>query len=721
MKGAIGNEECPTVTVPENATPLEIGQAIGNATTLYQNYINKFNGKLVNIKNNRRAVTNGQTPWLAVYLDGNGNAQTNTLADQNSDYAVWKMVVSNNMVQLYNLTSGYSIHSSNLVPAAVDGGVRLQPNGQNNYMNVNTQGGSLEWYWKADDAGSVWTITSADYDFCQPEVSTAAAPKYYRILSDRWMTNRMAPALGVDAETRANASGAGEQIGNKLYGHVGQYWRLEAGATEGTVKIVNLVDEYEMGTVDNTHTPIKTLDGNGSEYYLHRLAGVAVGGSTFTIDNSYALGQNNNYSGNCLDASTGGTAKNFEWSPTSDSANNLGNNGSVWYFVLADENEIASVTSKYLNTVKQTASSNEVDLDTFAALCGEDVVWEAAEGLAAAIEAVNNATNISELNKARRESYAALNAVSSLIDNYIVGQHIQLRSAVSDPSWSGHYLIDNGTQLVAAPETAEAYTSANGLNSLWTIKKGVEGYILVNENSGLAIGNPVGNGTDNNTSIPVVAEADAQEFQLTYNATHKAFGIHKVGSTVGDTQAGIHMSTGNSGIVTHWAINDIAGSHWIFSALEDAGAQVQTENQEAGSFYLILDGPVTDHAVSAGKSVTITPEAAVAAEDVNVKSRSADVRTIEASEFSTDRILLSGFEVGTYVVSVPGAMITKDGKHTRAATSTFSVNVDGTTTGIAEVGAVADAPKRYFDLQGRRVLNPSRGIYICNGKKVYIR
>ena len=51
----------------------------------------------------------------------------------------------------------------------------------------------------------------------------------------------------------------------------------------------------------------------------------------------------------------------------------------------------------------------------------------------------------------------------------------------------------------------------------------------------------------------------------------------------------------------------------------------------------------------------------------------------------------------------------------------FTLSFDGGTTAIDSAIATAEpAMKVYYDLQGRRVLNPTKGLYIVNGKKVVI-
>jgi hypothetical protein len=46
---------------------------------------------------------------------------------------------------------------------------------------------------------------------------------------------------------------------------------------------------------------------------------------------------------------------------------------------------------------------------------------------------------------------------------------------------------------------------------------------------------------------------------------------------------------------------------------------------------------------------------------------------------------------------------------------------EGTTTGVAPLPAAAATAAPYYDLSGRRIATPSRGLYISNGRKVFIR
>ena len=60
----------------------------------------------------------------------------------------------------------------------------------------------------------------------------------------------------------------------------------------------------------------------------------------------------------------------------------------------------------------------------------------------------------------------------------------------------------------------------------------------------------------------------------------------------------------------------------------------------------------------------------------------------------------------------------------QSKTFTFSVDTgedNGATTGIREIHTSMTADTRYYDLQGREVIHPQHGIYITNGKKIYIK
>jgi hypothetical protein len=47
--------------------------------------------------------------------------------------------------------------------------------------------------------------------------------------------------------------------------------------------------------------------------------------------------------------------------------------------------------------------------------------------------------------------------------------------------------------------------------------------------------------------------------------------------------------------------------------------------------------------------------------------------------------------------------------------------IDGDATGIANFNTMSVKSSDYYDLQGRKVVNPGKGLYINNGRKVVKR
>ena len=53
---------------------------------------------------------------------------------------------------------------------------------------------------------------------------------------------------------------------------------------------------------------------------------------------------------------------------------------------------------------------------------------------------------------------------------------------------------------------------------------------------------------------------------------------------------------------------------------------------------------------------------------------------------------------------------------------TARIFIDGETTGVNEVrGKMADGRSDIYNLNGQKVLNPTKGLYIVNGKKMVIK
>jgi len=84
--------------------------------------------------------------------------------------------------------------------------------------------------------------------------------------------------------------------------------------------------------------------------------------------------------------------------------------------------------------------------------------------------------------------------------------------------------------------------------------------------------------------------------------------------------------------------------------------------------------------------------------------------------------------VGFYKLSATGSLLAGKGylevDGVGEGRTMFEIDIDGISTGINMVngeGLKVNGSETYYDLQGRRVLNPTKGLYIVNGKKVIMK
>lgn len=106
------------------------------------------------------------------------------------------------------------------------------------------------------------------------------------------------------------------------------------------------------------------------------------------------------------------------------------------------------------------------------------------------------------------------------------------------------------------------------------------------------------------------------------------------------------------------------------------------------------------------KKVVYTPKANGPARANSIVDDAADWTPLDGNTVEIEKINADNY----------GKQFTFRAKHASGAVSdetAFAVNADGTTTGVESVEAEeADAPVEYFNLQGVRVMNPDKGLFI---------
>ena len=159
-----------------------------------------------------------------------------------------------------------------------------------------------------------------------------------------------------------------------------------------------------------------------------------------------------------------------------------------------------------------------------------------------------------------------------------------------------------------------------------------------------------------------------------------------------------------------------------------AGTQVFAVNL-AGTAITMTE--ITDGIVNSGQgvvlkstaaSITMTPNASASAGDYSTNSLTGTMTSITNPGNAYVLNYKTATGAGFYKLGVSGTIGANKAYLVSGAGAPEFFGFDGNTTSINEVrGKMEDVSGEYYDLQGRRVSQPTKGLYIVNGKKVVIK
>ena len=159
-----------------------------------------------------------------------------------------------------------------------------------------------------------------------------------------------------------------------------------------------------------------------------------------------------------------------------------------------------------------------------------------------------------------------------------------------------------------------------------------------------------------------------------------------------------------------------------------AGTQVFAVNL-AGTAITMTE--ITDGIVNSGQgvvlkstaaSITMTPNASASAGDYSTNSLTGTMTSITNPGNAYVLNYKTATGAGFYKLSASGTIGANKAYLVSGAGAPEFFSFDGNTTSINEVrGKMEDVSGEYYDLQGRRVSQPTKGLYIVNGKKVVIK
>lgn len=666
-----------------------------------------------------------------------GAANANALVDATADKSgAAEFTVSAANYTGTDLTTDYTFEQAKLVRFVTSG-----TDGADTYLNTNSQGSKAK-YFDGKGNWSVWAVYelpagtnfSLYGDNLIPKISTDGDICYYVIRSYR--SGKYLTYTGDSSNLMQSES---------LTGNASLWYFTADGVINGGLKV-----EIHNAATDNLLTSYDSFTAEGATWYVK---------PNPYNDNGFCISLNealNAY--NCLDATNDNSGVGY-WQPSAGD-----NQGTTWQFVSVDEliaERLATLRPAFERAVGKgyVNAPSDKDLQTILTQMDDLEANPTFEGLAALNAAV-----------------AALQpaAENSPVDGalYRIQNYQRKTSTGNNPCNGEGGYIEPIDQLKPAHSVCKARALAAvdqdeaSADALWQLQAAGDGtYRLYNPNSGFYMTQ-----TD-----------DSQEIKtLTTNADEAAtfsFGTYEGVPGQSSIMCAERESVNNRYLHCSGNLNDgqdasarimfyTAGANgpsaWYIRPAETINVELKQVGDEAwASAVLPVDVELTDDVkaytgeleeaddvlrlteltgtVPAGKPVVLAGTAGVKALRVSAAQAPVSVdksgalkgtlRYVDVTDDTRDSYLILGIfndAVGFYLpaeatTAIPGNKAYLD-IAAGSAVRGYALSLGGATTGIEGVtaaGAESEAP--LYDLSGRRVVNPTHGVYIRGGKKVYIK
>ncbi len=391
------------------------------------------------------------------------------------------------------------------------------------------------------------------------------------------------------------------------------------------------------------------------------------------------------------------------------------------------DNAAKTVTVEYVNKESYLAHYKELVSNLYSLYDAKDAEQAITEHCAAIKQAAGEdniltAEEITAINTAFTSSETFSTNIANL-NKTLNGKFVQFRNLQHNTL----YLADDNTPRAAG------VTDRTALNTIWQL-------VLADEATGAmylknyADNKMIQNVTANETNVPM-SETEGHPFLLEPYVINNNIVYGLKDTTPGSHTHYLHQvtNTGNRIVKWNYPVSSNA-SGWIaaLADCEDAAVEVTAEvkNETDGRGWIMTlshaDGlslhSAYNEALHAIK-VTYKEPASRADNDFTLAptlmQHNTDDNTV-SFVLSPNGELLPDSD---YDVEIPLAAVkVGTGKYSKPLTASIHVAEDGTVTGINEVkNAAANAPAAIFDLQGRRLSKPAKGINIINGRKVLVK
>lgn len=644
-----------------------------------------------------------------------------------------------------DLTTDYTFEQAKLVRFVTSG-----TDGADTYLNTNSQGSKAK-YFDGKGNWSVWAVYElpagenlpfyADVD--APVVSEDGNIHYYFIRSYR--SGKYLTYAGDEANLTQ-----GTELGD------GAKWYFTAdGTAEGGLKV-----KIHNAATENLLAGHSSFTAEGATWYVK---------PNPHNSNGFCISLNEALDGNCLDANNNNSGVGY-WQPSAGD-----NQGTTWQFVreVSAEEYTRGLVAERLATLRP---SFERAVGKGYINAPSDADLQAMLGQMDDLEANPTFEGLAALNAAVAALQPA--AENSPVDGalYRIQNYQRKTSTGNNPCNGEGGYIEPIDQLKPAHSvcTARALAAVDqdeaSADALWQLQAVGDGtYRLYNPNSGFYITQTDGDqeiktlttnadeaatfsfgtyeGVPGQSSIMCVERTSA-----TYPYLHCSGNLND-GS---NTSARIMFYTAGANGPSAWYIRpaetldvtltQVGDMAWASTVLpvdveglpEGVTAYTGKLDEAAGVLRLT---EVEGGKVPAGLPVVLAAETAdvkqlpvsAAQAPVSVDGSGAlkgTLRYVSVTDDTRDSYLILGIyneAVGFYlpaetVTAIPGNKAYLDNS-TAQAVRGYALSLGGSTTGIEGVttagGAGSEEP--VYDLSGRRVVNPTHGVYIRGGKKVYIK
>ena len=722
-----------TLSDDDNATAVQ---------TLINACYNALNNQIVTLKSAYWHSTSGSSGTNNYYIGINGTAvKAQTYVNEQAKWQLKQVSTGSTYYYLYNpeskrymstTASGLATATSSAIQVTPvintttnPNGFGLQVSGEIKGLHLGGTASNLTTWNATESAGSSWILTPTSTP--ATELST---DKWYRIRNNRALDTYTAQGSLVAAYGVTGSGGVDGDLVHMSTDCAGAIWQLKA-VDGGGYQIRSLIGdyaegEYAMSMSTSTNAQI-TLSNSPTTYYIipatnYGVSEQMLNGVALSVTNATCTTTQKK----CVDVSTATTTFNSTtvrcplgnaWAPDGAS-----NQGSVFYFEEVDDADLAKIKTDYIASLTWTddVSTNSRTNFTLAETLNteESTLFPEALDFTMPAESTAGLTSIKEAVALYRnhsidndEYLAALNKfyaqptkqeIQFHQGDYWLGSDGDVITSVTDGAG------DRTTIWLLEANPAAAIDADNGYLP----------YIVKNVLTEKYLGYQTY--AESDTTYPMAEESSAKPFGFLYEASYGGLKLtNGVAEAVNSVRNCIYLNENSAAIWGPYVMQTALTPSFV--TYKELTYPATETSQVVFSGMKPCNNSNLQILLHYIRSLTGTASAP-AMRRTTAQTADGDY-ILEATE---DGIITipNDIPTGIYQLTVPTGYFYNEatGTFNKEFSEPFSVGDGGVVTEINEISVdSAEADPVCYDLQGRRIYTPGRGLYILNGKVTLMR